>query len=264
MTSLLRKLNIRVVIRRYEVILIGSVWLLSGAVMPSSWEPPFRSHPVPLVEPLPPQHPWIALTFDDGPHGPKTEELLAVLRQAQVPATFFVVGKMADRYPQIIREIVRDGHELANHTYSHPNLSRLSDEQVLNELEQTRAVLQRLTGQDTYLFRPPGGDFSRRMVKLTAKAGYRMVLWTVLSRDVAGATPAVMQRRILTGAEDNGIVLMHSGMMNTVKMLPEVIAHLKERGYHFVTVSTLFGLSRTHPPAPSDTPLLQTVLTKTY
>src|SRR4051812_11466995 len=166
MSTLFRKMRLRMVIRRYEVIIIGSVLLLSGAVMPSSWEPPFRSVPVPAVDPAP-ARPWIALTFDDGPHQGKTESLLAVLHEAHVPATFFVVGKMADRYPQLIRDIARDGHELANHTYSHPNLSRLSDEAVLAELDRTREVVQRLSGQDTYLFRPPGGDFSRRMLRLT-------------------------------------------------------------------------------------------------
>src|SRR5882672_3373669 len=104
MSKLLRKLRLRVVIRRYEVIILGSVMLLSGAVMPSSWEPPFRSYPIPFVEPAP-LHPWIALTFDDGPHEGKTDELLAVLKAAHAPATFFVVGKMADRYPQLIRDI---------------------------------------------------------------------------------------------------------------------------------------------------------------
>src|SRR5580765_7253200 len=147
MTELLKKLRIRIVIRRYEAILACSVLLLSGAVMPSSWEPAFRSLPIPFVAPLP-HHPWIALTFDDGPHGEKTEELLRVLREAHVPATFFVVGKMAERYPQIIREIAKDGHELANHTYSHPNLSRISDEAVMDELEQTRQVIHRLSGED--------------------------------------------------------------------------------------------------------------------
>src|SRR3989338_4151177 len=124
MSGILRKLRCRVVIRRYEVIIFGSVMLLSGAVMPSGWEPPFRLYPVPQVEPAP-QHPWIALTFDDGPHAGKTEELLAALKDAHVPATFFVVGKMADRYPQLVREIARQGHELANHTYSHRDMLRL-------------------------------------------------------------------------------------------------------------------------------------------
>jgi peptidoglycan/xylan/chitin deacetylase (PgdA/CDA1 family) len=263
MTTLLKKLRLRVVIRRYEVILIGSVLLLSGAVMPSSWEPPFRVHSLPQIAALPP-HPWIALTFDDGPHAGKTEDLLAVLREAQVPGTFFVVGKMADRYPQLVRQIAGEGHELANHTYSHPNMSRLSDEAVLGELEQTREVVKRLTGQDTHLFRPPGGDFSRRMVRLTSRAGYRMVLWSVLTRDVQGASPKFMAQRILKGADDGGIILMHSGMRSTLQMLPAVIAELRSRGYHFVTVSTLLGLERPAVPLPFDSSLLQTASEKQY
>src|SRR5262249_10216168 len=113
---------------------------------------------------------------------------------------------------------------------------------------QTREVVQRLTGQDAYLFRPPGGDYSRRIVRLTSKAGYKMVLWSVLSHDVEGATPAMMRHRILNNAEDGGIVLLHSGMQSTIDMFPDVIAQLRARGYHFVTVSTLMGLSRTREP----------------
>jgi peptidoglycan/xylan/chitin deacetylase (PgdA/CDA1 family) len=255
LNTVLRKLNVRVVVRRYEVILICSVLLLSGAVMPSSWEPSFHSLPAPKVD-LTPKHPWIALTFDDGPHESKTEQLLAVLRETHVPATFFVVGKMADRYPQIIREIATEGHELANHSYSHPDMARLSDDEVMAELDQTRAVIQRLTGQDAYVFRPPGGDFSRRMVRLTAKAGYHMVLWSLLSRDVEGASPSEMTHRILNYAEDGGIILMHSGIKNTVKMLPLVIARLRARGYNFVTVSTQLGLPASRPAPIQATTLL--------
>jgi peptidoglycan/xylan/chitin deacetylase (PgdA/CDA1 family) len=263
MSILFRKLHLRVVIRRYEIIILSSVMLLSGAVMPSSWEPPFRSTPVPAVDPAP-AHPWIALTFDDGPHQGKTESLLAVLHEAHVPGTFFVVGKMADRYPELVKEIARDGHELANHSYSHPNLSRLSDEAVLAELDQTRQVIQRLSGQDAFLFRPPGGDFSRRMVRMTAKAGYRIVLWSVLTHDVEGATPDAMQRRILAHAEDGAIILMHSGMKTTVQMLPRVIADLRAKGYHFVTVSTLLGLPRLPQVMPDDPTAVETASNKKY
>ncbi|OGR91027.1 MAG: hypothetical protein A2992_00340 [Elusimicrobia bacterium RIFCSPLOWO2_01_FULL_59_12] len=237
--------------------------LLSGAVIPAKWEPPFRPYPLPLVEPLP-QRPWIALTFDDGPHAGRTEQLLAVLKKARVPATFFVVGKMADRYPQLLRRISDDGHQLANHTYSHPNLSGLSDDNVIGELEQTRDVIQRLTGQKSTLFRPPGGDFSRRTVRVTSQAGYQMVLWSILSRDLNGTPPGTMRRRILQNAADGGIVLMHSGMPNTIAMLPDLIAQLKDRGFHFVTVSTLLGLPDMHRPDPAETPLLQTAAGKQY
>src|SRR6476661_4691067 len=98
------KTPMRIVVRRYEVILIGSILLLSGAVIPSSWDTTLRTYPAPAVR-LVPQHPWIALTFDDGPHPVMTERLLQILKQEQVPGTFFIVGKMADRYPHLVQEI---------------------------------------------------------------------------------------------------------------------------------------------------------------
>jgi peptidoglycan/xylan/chitin deacetylase (PgdA/CDA1 family) len=247
----------KIVLRRYEVILVGSILLLSGAVIPSSWDPP-RDYPRPMVQ-LPPKHPWIALTFDDGPHPVMTEKLLDVLREEKVPGTFFVVGKMADRYPQIIQDMAQQGNEIANHTYNHPRLTRLDDASILNELAQTRAVIRRLTGRDCVLFRPPGGDYSRQTLRVTSKAGYKMVLWSILTNDFMGATPRSMRRRILENANDGAIVLMHSGMPHTVEMLPEVIEKLRERGYHFVTVSTLLGLPTSEPYLPHDAPVAPTV-----
>lgn len=232
----------RIVIRRYEAILIGSVILLSGAVIPSTWEPPVQNVMRPSVQ-LPPRRPWIALTFDDGPHPVMTERLLDILKEEHVPGTFFVVGKMADRYPQIVREIADDGNEVANHTYTHRRLTKIDTADAMNELAETRAVILRLTGHDSVLFRPPGGAYTRSLVRATSRAGYHMVLWSVLTNDVQGASTHMIYSRILKGANDGGIILMHSGMKNTVEVLPEVIDKLRERGYHFVTVSTLLGLS---------------------
>jgi peptidoglycan/xylan/chitin deacetylase (PgdA/CDA1 family) len=240
-------------IRRYHAILLGAVLLLSGAVSYSSWEP----HPFPLQRPEignVPRHPWIALTFDDGPHAVMTERLLDTLKDEGVPGTFFIVGKMAVRYPEIVQEIARQGHEVANHTFSHPNLARADGKTVLNELAQTRSIIQKLTGQDTVLYRPPGGDYSRLSLKVASKAGYHMILWTVLTKDVNGTSVPVMQRHILNNAADGAIVLMHSGIPNTIAMLPGVIEELRREGYHFVTVSQLIGLDRTsgvsQPPLP--------------
>lgn len=259
MSTLLKKLRLRVVIRRYQVIIFGCLTLLSGAVIPAKWEPPFRPYAVPQVESLP-KRPWIALTFDDGPHSGRTEQLLEVLKQANVPATFFVVGKMADRYPLLVQRIAKEGHELANHTYNHPNLSQLDEREVIGELDQTRDVIQRLTGQRTILYRPPGGDFTRRTVRAAHKAGYQMVLWSIISHDVNGITPNAMCRRILNNADDGGIVLMHSGMQNTIVMLPDLIAQLKARGYQFVTMSTLIKPASQKVP----TEVIQTVSQKQY
>ena len=225
--------------------------------MPSHWDPPMKMIAPPQFEPLP-RHPWIALTFDDGPHPVLTERLLDILRREHVPATFFVVGKMANRYPELVQDIARDGNEVANHTYTHPNLAHLTDEEVLNELAQTRQLIRRLTGQDCCLFRPPGGAYSRETVRATAHAGYRMVLWSIVTKDVGGAPRPIMRRRILEGAEDGSIVLMHSGVRTTMDILPDVITKLRAEGYSFVTVSTLLGLSRPKPYMP-DIPIVQRI-----
>ncbi len=257
----LRYFRLRFVIQRYEAIIVGSVLLLSGVAVPASWYPPMKMMlpPAPKVDVPTIKHPWIALTFDDGPHPGMTDRLLEVLREQNVPSTFFIVGKMGDRYPELVRTIAAQGHEVANHTYNHPNLARSSKESVMDELDRTRTLIHQLTGQDNYLFRPPGGDYSRDTVKLTASAGYRMILWSVLTDDVDGASCRAMRRRILDGASDGGIILMHSGVENTVKMLPGVIAELKGRGYQFVTVSTMLGLHKAHPANQHrDTPMLQT------
>jgi peptidoglycan/xylan/chitin deacetylase (PgdA/CDA1 family) len=240
------------ILRRYHAILLGIALLLPGAVSHSSYEPPRHQWPRPDIS-LTPPHPWIALTFDDGPHPVMTEKLLAILKQEGVPGTFFVVGKMAVRYPGIVQEIAREGNEVANHSFSHPNLARVDNKRLLNELGQTRRLIRRLTGQDSVLFRPPGGDYTNHMLKVTTRAGYRMVLWSVLTKDVNGASVEAMRRRILRTSSDGAIVLMHSGIPNTVEMLPGVIEELRSQGYHFVTVSQLLGLDHSsggYQPAP--------------
>lgn len=246
------------IFRRYHAILLGIFLLLSGAVSYSSFEPLRQSCPRPNLS-LVPRHPWIALTFDDGPHPVMTEKLMTVLKREGVPATFFVVGKMAVRYPGIVEEMAREGHEVANHTFSHPNLSHVDTKTLLNELGQTREVIRRLTGLDTVYFRPPGGDYTKSMVKAVKKAGYRMILWTVLTNDVNGASVEVMRHRIMTQSADGAIVLMHSGMPKTIDMLPGVIEELRRQGYHFVTVSQLMGfdhsLGGTQPAPLPDRPV---------
>lgn len=240
----------KLVIHRYEAILAGSLLLLSGAVIPSSWEPPVQTLRRPVVAAPATRRFRIALTFDDGPHPVMTERLLKVLQDEHVPATFFVVGKMADRYPQIVQEMAQQGNEIANHTYTHPCLPTLSNAAILTELAETRETIRRLTGQDSLLYRPPGGDYSTRMVRTTARAGYHMILWSVLTKDVQGATERAIYQRIVDGAADGGIVLMHSGIATTVDVLPRAIEALRAQGYEFVTVSQLLGRRGTPSSAP--------------
>ena len=242
---------------RAPVFLIAGLFLLSEAVSPANWAPAFQNLPRPVIQVAPP-HPWIALTFDDGPHPKMTERLLAVLEKEQVPATFFVVGKMADRYPYLVQEISAAGHEVSNHSYNHFHFSLLSPHDALAELSHTRAVIRRITGKDSIYYRPPGGHFSPRVAKAAAHAGYHMVLWSTLTKDVEGASTLAITQRILKGAQDGDVILMHSGMPNTLEALPGVIAQLKAEGYQFVTVSTLYGRVPTTPsPLPFVSPVAQ-------
>lgn len=244
------------IFRRYHAILLGSSLLLSGAVSHSIKEPMLLDRPHFAIEHSP-RRPWVALTFDDGPHPVFTQRLLDTLQAEGTPATFFVVGKMAVRNPRIVQDMARLGHEVANHTFSHPSLPKKDSKEILNELAQTRAVIQKLTGQDTVLYRPPGGDYSRRTVRVASKAGYRMVLWTVLTKDVNGASIPIMKQRIADHIADGGIILFHSGVPRTIEMLPDVIHTLKAQGYRFVTVSQLLGLENESqglhlPPLPDN------------
>jgi len=230
---------------------------LALLLFPSGTPGGYEQPPLSLDHVQFPSHPWIALTFDDGPHPNWTEALLKVLRQEHVPATFFVVGKMADRYPNLIQEMARDGHEIANHTYTHARMSRLDAPDMLHELDSTRATIKRLTGRDSILWRPPGGDYTRRTLRITSRAGYKMVLWSVLTNDVVGAKRPAIWRRIRQGAGDGGIILMHSGVQRTNEMLPDIIELLRARGYHFVTVSTLYDLPSAAYYLPPYDPIYQ-------
>jgi peptidoglycan/xylan/chitin deacetylase (PgdA/CDA1 family) len=229
----------------------AGVLFFSQAVSPADWAPAFKNLPRPVVRITPP-HPWIALTFDDGPHPQMTERLLALLANEKVSATFFVVGKMADRYPYLVQEISAGGHEVSNHSYNHIRFSTLSPHDVVSELSRTRDVIRRLTGKDSTFFRPPGGHYSKASVRAASRAGFHMVLWSTITKDVEGASTRAISFRILHGAQDGAIILMHSGIQNTLEALPEVIATLRAQGYEFVTVSTL--MNRTAParlqPAP--------------
>ncbi|MBI3722240.1 MAG: polysaccharide deacetylase family protein [Fimbriimonas ginsengisoli] len=181
----------------------------------------------------------IALTFDDGPHAGLTERLLAILRQEKVKATFFIVGRMAERYPHLVRMEAAEGHEIANHTYSHFRLPALTPAQMEQELRCCSATLQRIMGVPTRLFRPPGGEYDDRVVALTKRLGLTMVLWTSDPADFAYPPAPVIEQRILRRIDNGGIILLHDGVPQTMAMLPDLIRRLKSQGYRFVTCSEM-------------------------
>ncbi len=181
----------------------------------------------------------IALTFDDGPHPYFTEKLLQTLKAENVPATFFVVGKQVELYPGLVKEIFSQGHEVANHTYSHRDIRRLTTPEIETELDQTDLKVYAITHQRTKYFRPPGGQYDQRSYAAVRDKGYEMVLWTSIPEDHLNPPVRLIYERVLKTARNNGIVLLHSGVRNTLQALPELIVALRKRGFTFVRMSDM-------------------------
>lgn len=181
----------------------------------------------------------IALTFDDGPHPLYTLALLSVLKEEKTPATFFVVGFMANRYPELIRAIKAGGHEIANHTYSHVTLTKLSPEEAMTEYRATNDVIKRLTGTTPKFCRPPGGDFNDSVLQSSADLGLTTVLWTDDPGDYSNPGDNVLLQREVAALKPGAIVLLHDGSANTMDTLKTFIRTAKAKGYQFVSLSQL-------------------------
>jgi peptidoglycan/xylan/chitin deacetylase (PgdA/CDA1 family) len=183
--------------------------------------------------------PLVALTFDAGGVAGPAERIIALLRDRGLRVTFFLSGRWVEAYPELVAQLGADGHELANHSYSHPNLRTLSSERIRWELQHTDQLIAAATGQDpARLYRPPFGARDRRVLSLTEGLGYRSVMWALDSGDWrAEATPAGVARRVLTNAAPGDIVVMHVAAQATAAALPVILDGLAERGLQVVTVS---------------------------
>ncbi len=186
----------------------------------------------------------IAFTFDDGPHPLFTPQLLKILHDEKVPATFFVVGEMAEKYPDLIRAEVADGHDVGNHTYHHVNLTKILSADVATEIQACADVIKRITGQTPHLLRPPGGDYDKGVAETAEALGYTTILWTDDPGDYTSPGDPVIFKRTIEHISPGGIILLHDGIQETIDMLPKLITAMRKRGYKFVTVDQLMKDSR--------------------
>ncbi|HEY8455932.1 MAG TPA: polysaccharide deacetylase family protein [Actinopolymorphaceae bacterium] len=191
----------------------------------------------------------VALTFDGGP-GKDTPRLLDILAEKQVPATFFLLGRRhIERYPDVVREIAADGHEIASHTWTHRVLTELEPEQIRWELARTQRALEKLTGQRPALMRPPQGYTDAKVSKVCAELGLAQVLWSVTAKDYATTDSRLITRRVLEQTERDGIILLHDIYPGTVPAVPAIIDELARRGFTFVTVTELLAPGAPKPGA---------------
>lgn len=186
----------------------------------------------------------IALTFDDGPYPVFTPMLLDILRDLRVPATFFLIGRDAEEWPELTRRIESDGNEIADHTYTHPNLDQESAAEVRREILTGGDALWALTHDPATktLMRPPHGRYTEQTLQVAQRLGYSVVLWTDDSGDWRTVTVPQLQRHLLQHATAPEIVLLHSGKLATIQALPYVVARFREAGYQFVTVGEMLRM----------------------
>ena len=173
---------------------------------------------------------YVGLTFDDGPHASTTMPLLNALRAGGAMATFFIWGAHAEANPAELRALRSAGMWIGNHTYTHPHLPRLGEPAVVNEIARTQRTIQRITGHTPTLFRPPFGDTSVQIRSTAARLGLTEVLWTVETRDWAGAGTAQIVRAAAT-VQPGGIILMHdNGLQTTIDAIPHILRDLAGQG----------------------------------
>lgn len=187
--------------------------------------------------------PYIALTFDDGPHVTNTPRLLDMLRDRNIKATFFVVGKCAQEYPHLIRRILAEGHEIGNHTWTHRSLPTLSEASAHDELVKTAKAVEDASGYHIRVMRPPYGATNLRLKKTCYDDfGYPTILWDVDPFDWKRPGASVVKSRILAGTRPGSIILCHDIHQQTIDAMPDTLDTLLSKGYRFVTVSQLLNL----------------------
>ena len=186
----------------------------------------------------------VSLTFDDGPHPYRTDEILDILDEYGIKATFFFIGQNVRDYPNAVPRVMAAGHEIGNHTFTHRNLQTLCYSDLVKEIEDTEEALIELVGYEPKLLRPPEGKFSDDVIRASKEKGYSIICWSIDTLDWAHNPTENIVHEVLDSVEAGDIILFHdfvSGESPTPAALRMIIPTLIERGYRFVTVSELMG-----------------------
>ena len=192
--------------------------------------------------------PYIAMTFDDGPSPETTPRLLDMLKQRNIKVTFFLIGQNAERNPEIVRRMLAEGHEIGNHSWTHPQLSKLSDDRVTQEITKTQDTIKNESGFTPTTLRPPYGAITaRQRAWIENQFGLNIILWSVDPFDWKRPGPSVITQRILSGARPGAIILSHDIHKQTVDAMPATLDALLAKGYKFVTISQLLAMNKPNP-----------------
>ncbi len=191
---------------------------------------------------VPTNQPVVAMTFDDGPHESLTPQLLDILAARDIRATFYVVGRRVNMYPRLVERIAAEGHEIGNHSFSHPRLTSLGNHGLMRELDNTSLAIQQAVGRPPVTMRPPYGLLSPRQRNMISEERYMpTILWSVDPQDWRRPGSSVVANRIVGGAHTGAVILAHDIVGPTVRAMPAALDGLLARGYRFATVSEMVG-----------------------
>ncbi|MFI7698972.1 polysaccharide deacetylase family protein [Nonomuraea sp. NPDC049480] len=188
----------------------------------------------------------IALTFDDGP-GKYAGTLLDTLKKHNAKATFFLEGQYAKSRPKYVKRMVAEGHELGNHSYKHPDFTKLEAWEIRSEIKKTQDAVKKAAGVEPKLLRPPYGMADMQVSEIAAEFDMPIILWTGGSEDWASKNVDAIKKKTLEVAKQDGIILMHDWVKQTVDAMPSIIKTLQNKGYHLVTVSDIVKKENLEP-----------------
>lgn len=181
----------------------------------------------------------VAISFDAAWGNEQTQTLIDILKKYNVKTTFFVVGAWVDRYPESVEALAAAGHEVCNHSDSHPHMPKLSRSAMMEQITNCNKKIESVTGKSPVLFRPPYGDYNNALMETVKAANMYAIQWDVDSLDWKDPTPKQIVQRVTTQVKPGSIVLFHNGAKNTPTALPEVIETLQAQEYQIVPVSQL-------------------------
>lgn len=197
-----------------------------------------KSSDLDLVSNLKAKAPRVALTFDDGPNEKTTPKALEILKRYNAKATFFVMGQSAVGHTDILQRMHAEGHEIGNHTWDHPNLTKLPAEKIKEEIHKTNDLIMKATGQKPVYLRPPYGATNATVKTVT---GLKEMLWSVDTEDWKNHNTQAMMTNIKKQLRPGGVILMHDIHQTTIDALPTIMDYLTTQGYYFVTVGELYS-----------------------
>ncbi len=196
------------------------------------------------IEPLDPNGKYVALTFDDGPSPKVTPDILMTLKEHKAKATFFMLGSQVEFYPDLAKKVAEEGHEIANHTLHHRDLTQLGKELIEQQIGESEKIIANATGQENLLIRPPYGSYNEKVETVADEENEPLILWSVDSLDWQSLNAQDVITTVEQEIAPNSIVLLHDIHPSTGKALPELLSALEDRGYEFVTVSELLTLKQ--------------------